>query len=922
MCIRDRYNKIMNSELKIPNFISDRGKQLLRSILQKVPEQRLTIQQIRQHDFNIFYGRQAQQNGIIWGVTQIQMDEEIIAELQNYYVLPAESKQMIQSNKHNWVTATYYLLLNKKQRLKDQSSTQNKKKENQGRAIHQKSEHTHVNAKKVEIQNQANQQQQQVIAASPLKKQSNLQQKVAGTGGSSERQTEEKELQIQNQQQKGTFTKELLEEKIKSKDKSLAQKVSQPSQDHSQQQQQQQQNGNNKQNDKYENSMKKQLQKFLQQHQQQQQQQQQKQGANGQNFNLVVPVATSSDQKTINSARDNYSVNGNNHNQMSKFVDDKDTNQLPNSAKRMQNQIQQPILVGEKVVTNQYAIKSKMPNNLNIKINIKQANDVNSNNNNTNNGINMNTGLNKNQQQINKGQADNEEKQNKSMPAKQRSESIHQKLQNISQASNFAYQKAYLNHELQTFSNKNTAKQVLQQISKIRSVSTQRANQKSTNKPFFAQKFTSNNDDQQNKESNNERKGNLNLNLKLRECSPTQKNERKLLGTQNLNTDRGQRSIAQTQTQQSNNTQTSQASTQNPQTIYEENEFLNLYNSKQEPLCQKPIENTNTNSLMRTRNPSSKRYISAQRETKRADTLEDNVPGSNRNDKSKHFRISTNNCVNKVQLTNIQTLKNDRNRGTSTYAPHLNLSVRNRDNKNGDHIIIKNDTQTPQSEIHNKVAEGIYTKNGRGIQQSPQNQKTDREIDIHKYYLSLKQNVHRKDQSQQKGSKQIENLGINQSDQLQLPFDENCPSFSISTINKNMVNNNNQNTKSDSLKTKFVPNFMNSINQQTVQGQRLLKYKLKRIKKITPEQKQTTNVNINLTLNKEQNLNLKQLVKYPDNQSNNNNNNNPNISSNSNNNPNNNNGNTTKDTQSAQKVSQKKDVNIKLNIKTEQSQDN
>lgn len=37
------YNKIMNSELKIPSFISDRGKSLLRGILQKVPQQRLTI---------------------------------------------------------------------------------------------------------------------------------------------------------------------------------------------------------------------------------------------------------------------------------------------------------------------------------------------------------------------------------------------------------------------------------------------------------------------------------------------------------------------------------------------------------------------------------------------------------------------------------------------------------------------------------------------------------------------------------------------------------------------------------------------------------------------------------------------------------------------------------------------------------------
>lgn len=47
---------------------------------------------------------------------------------------------------------------------------------------------------------------------------------------------------------------------------------------------------------------------------------------------------------------------------------------------------------------------------------------------------------------------------------------------------------------------------------------------------------------------------------------------------------------------------------------------------------------------------------------------------------------------------------------------------------------------------------------------------------------------------------------------------------------------NNPNAKSDNLKTKFVPTFMTHVNNVSVQGQRLLKYKLKRIKKVTPEE--------------------------------------------------------------------------------------
>lgn len=74
---------------------------------------------------------------------------------------------MILNNKHNWITSTYYLLLNRKQQIKDAQALK-KKNEAGGRTTHSKSEHTHASNKKAELHAQLN---QQAAFASPIKKQ-------------------------------------------------------------------------------------------------------------------------------------------------------------------------------------------------------------------------------------------------------------------------------------------------------------------------------------------------------------------------------------------------------------------------------------------------------------------------------------------------------------------------------------------------------------------------------------------------------------------------------------------------------------------------------------------------------------------------------------------------------------------------------
>jgi len=43
------YKKIMNCEYSIPNYISESAKDIIKCILNTNPEQRYTIEQIRQH---------------------------------------------------------------------------------------------------------------------------------------------------------------------------------------------------------------------------------------------------------------------------------------------------------------------------------------------------------------------------------------------------------------------------------------------------------------------------------------------------------------------------------------------------------------------------------------------------------------------------------------------------------------------------------------------------------------------------------------------------------------------------------------------------------------------------------------------------------------------------------------------------------
>ncbi len=102
----------MAGEFKIPSHVSEKCRSMMRGILNKDPETRFTIDNIREHDYITGHHIEPIVQGIITGVNEIPIDDntlKIICETFGFDI--ATSRTMISNNKHNNITATYYLQL-------------------------------------------------------------------------------------------------------------------------------------------------------------------------------------------------------------------------------------------------------------------------------------------------------------------------------------------------------------------------------------------------------------------------------------------------------------------------------------------------------------------------------------------------------------------------------------------------------------------------------------------------------------------------------------------------------------------------------------------------------------------------------------------------------------------------------------------
>jgi len=97
----------------VPKFISEEVKDLISCILNTDPEKRYKIDDIRKHPWFNLVKCDENFRGTIVGIDPMPIDPVILDDLANYKINVEYAKKCLEANKHNHITATYYLLLKK-----------------------------------------------------------------------------------------------------------------------------------------------------------------------------------------------------------------------------------------------------------------------------------------------------------------------------------------------------------------------------------------------------------------------------------------------------------------------------------------------------------------------------------------------------------------------------------------------------------------------------------------------------------------------------------------------------------------------------------------------------------------------------------------------------------------------------------------
>lgn len=105
------YKKILSADFQTPNYVSEEAKDLFDNILNTDPEKRFTIEQIRAHPWFNIVPCESNFKGIFVGVDPVPIDEGILNYMHAEFNIDISyARKCIQANKHNHVSATYYLL--------------------------------------------------------------------------------------------------------------------------------------------------------------------------------------------------------------------------------------------------------------------------------------------------------------------------------------------------------------------------------------------------------------------------------------------------------------------------------------------------------------------------------------------------------------------------------------------------------------------------------------------------------------------------------------------------------------------------------------------------------------------------------------------------------------------------------------------
>ena len=103
------YKKILNAEYQLPKFLSDNAKDILSKIFITDPSKRITIEELKQHPWYKLYQPETQNYN--YHNKPRTVNEKLVTKMEASLGFSVDSvRHAVQNNKHNHLSATYYLL--------------------------------------------------------------------------------------------------------------------------------------------------------------------------------------------------------------------------------------------------------------------------------------------------------------------------------------------------------------------------------------------------------------------------------------------------------------------------------------------------------------------------------------------------------------------------------------------------------------------------------------------------------------------------------------------------------------------------------------------------------------------------------------------------------------------------------------------
>ncbi len=107
------YKKILKGQYTASNHISHQLQDFIEKILTVDPLKRIRIDEMKKHAWWRKYSDNYYPEGLIVGYHKIPIESRVLKEIENLDMDPELTEKSLQTNLHNSLTTTYYIILKK-----------------------------------------------------------------------------------------------------------------------------------------------------------------------------------------------------------------------------------------------------------------------------------------------------------------------------------------------------------------------------------------------------------------------------------------------------------------------------------------------------------------------------------------------------------------------------------------------------------------------------------------------------------------------------------------------------------------------------------------------------------------------------------------------------------------------------------------